>query len=108
MLMGEREEDEGLLRETERKDEVTQVDPSKDHYPMCIIWSPIPMLSYFTPIIGHAGIVLSDGTINDFGASYYIHVKNKFSHILRFVYISCSNFKEKQAQDSIWERCEVP
>lgn len=74
MLMGEQEEDIGLLRETESKPEVTHVDPPKDYYPMCIVWTPIPVLSYLAPIIGHTGIGLSDGTINDFGASYYIHV----------------------------------
>lgn len=76
MLMGDRQEEEveGLLGETERKSEVEKVNPLKDHYPMCIVWSPIPVLSYVAPIIGHTGIVLSDGTIHDFGASYYIHV----------------------------------
>ena len=78
--MGERiqpigEEVEGLLGKTERQQETTSVDPLKDHYPMCIVWSPIPLLSYVTPIIGHTGIVLSDGTIHDFGGSHYIHVK---------------------------------
>ena len=89
--MGERdqpiEEVEGLLRETERQRETVTADPTKDHYPMCIVWSPIPVLSYVTPIIGHTGIALSDGTIKDFGGSYYIHVSTSiFSPSHPFTY----------------------
>jgi len=48
-------------------------DPSRDYYPLCIVWSPIPCLTWIFPFIGHLGIAASDGIINDFAGSYYIH-----------------------------------
>lgn len=45
-----------------------------DKYPMCIVWSPIPFLTWILPFVGHLGITTSDGEINDFAASYFIHV----------------------------------
>lgn len=47
-------------------------------YSMCIVWSPIPFLTWLVPFIGHLGIGTTNGEINDFAGSYYIHVYFKF------------------------------
>lgn len=49
-------------------------DPSRDYYPMCLVWSPIPFLTTFIPVIGHLGISTSQGEIQDFAGPYYINV----------------------------------
>jgi hypothetical protein len=36
--------------------ELNNIDPLKDHYPLCIVWSPLPILTWFIPFIGHVGI----------------------------------------------------
>lgn len=41
-----------------------------------IVWTPIPLLTWLIPIIGHAGIVNSKGTIYDFGGDFYVSVDN--------------------------------
>lgn len=43
-------------------------------FSMCIVWSPIPFLTWLVPFIGHVGIGTTAGEINDFAGSYYIHV----------------------------------
>ena len=37
-----------------------------DRFPFCIVWSPIPVLTWIWPFIGHMGIALSSGVILDF------------------------------------------
>jgi len=32
------------------------IDVEKSRYPFCIVWSPLPVISFFLPIIGHTGI----------------------------------------------------
>ncbi|CAG9859397.1 unnamed protein product [Phyllotreta striolata] len=53
-----------------------KVDPSQDKFPFCIVWTPIPVLTWLIPIIGHMGIGLSNGVIRDFAGSYYVAENN--------------------------------
>eukprot|EP01026_Neomeris_dumetosa_P006572 TRINITY_DN12077_c0_g1_i8.p1 TRINITY_DN12077_c0_g1~~TRINITY_DN12077_c0_g1_i8.p1 ORF type:complete len:235 (+),score=-1.67 TRINITY_DN12077_c0_g1_i8:158-862(+) len=45
-------------------------------FPYCIVWTPIPLITWLFPFIGHMGICLSTGEILDFGASYFINYDN--------------------------------
>ncbi len=49
------------------------VECAKDQYPQCIVWSPIPMLTWMLPVSGHLGITDSTGLVSDFAGSGYIH-----------------------------------
>ena len=33
-----------------------QNDKIHQRYPFCIVWTPLPLISYFLPFIGHTGI----------------------------------------------------
>lgn len=57
-----------------RKVEKAKIDPEKARFPYCIVWTPLPLISWFLPFIGHTGIGMSDGTIHDFAGPYYIGV----------------------------------
>eukprot|EP00038_Savillea_parva_P013557 m.8586 g.8586 ORF g.8586 m.8586 type:complete len:202 (-) comp2551_c0_seq1:263-868(-) len=48
------------------------IDVDKDRFPCCIVWSPLPCISWFLPMIGHMGICDSAGVTYDFGGPYYI------------------------------------
>lgn len=50
----------------------TDINPSANKYPYCIVWTQLPLISFFLPIIGHTGICSSDGTIYDFAGSQFI------------------------------------
>ena len=41
-----------------------RIDPSKARFPYCIVWSPIPLLTWLFPFIGHMGICSSDGLLH--------------------------------------------
>ncbi|RNF09839.1 transmembrane protein 222 [Trypanosoma rangeli] len=51
-----------------------RIDPSTEHYPFCIVWAPIPILSWILPFVGHVGICDSVGRIFDFEGPYKIGV----------------------------------
>jgi len=48
--------------------------PAEDKFPFCLVWSPLPIIGWLVPSIGHVGICRSDGTILDFAGSYFINV----------------------------------
>uniref|UniRef100_A0A1B0AWY6 Transmembrane protein 222 n=1 Tax=Glossina palpalis gambiensis TaxID=67801 RepID=A0A1B0AWY6_9MUSC len=52
--------------------ELPNIDFQNDHYPFCIVWTPIPILTWFFPMIGHMGICMSNGVIRDFAGSYFV------------------------------------
>ncbi|KAF3839964.1 hypothetical protein F7725_018681 [Dissostichus mawsoni] len=47
-------------------------DKKNNRYPYCIVWTPIPILSWVFPFIGHMGICTSAGIIRDFAGSYFV------------------------------------
>ncbi|KAK7471439.1 hypothetical protein BaRGS_00035927 [Batillaria attramentaria] len=49
-----------------------RIDPSNSRFPHCIVWTPIPCLTWLFPIIGHMGIALTSGVIRDFAGPYYV------------------------------------
>ena len=59
--------------------------PHKDHFPLSIVWCPLPGLTWFIPIIGHLGIVTSDGTIHDFAGPYFV---NRNPHSMGFGHVT--------------------
>ena len=56
--------------------ELPPIDFKNDHFPYAIVWTPIPMLTWFFPFIGHMGICMSSGVIRDFSGPYYVSEDN--------------------------------
>jgi len=73
-----------------------KLEPSRDQFPFCIVWSPIPLLTWLIPFIGHLGIVTSEGIIHDFAGPYFVN-KNKhetgFGSVTKFYCVSPSQVK---------------
>lgn len=53
-----------------------EIDKHRDRYPFCIVWTPIPFLTWLFPVIGHMGIALSSGIIRDFAGPYFVSEDN--------------------------------
>uniref|UniRef100_A0A0K0DCK9 Transmembrane protein 222 n=1 Tax=Angiostrongylus cantonensis TaxID=6313 RepID=A0A0K0DCK9_ANGCA len=49
-----------------------EIDIRRHRFPFCIVWTPLPVLTWIFPLIGHMGIATSKGIIRDFAASYYV------------------------------------
>lgn len=52
------------------------VDPNKGKFPCCIVWTPLPVVSWLAPFIGHVGICREDGVVLDFSGSNLVNVDN--------------------------------
>ncbi|KAM9824743.1 transmembrane protein 222 [Neosynchiropus ocellatus] len=53
-----------------------KINPAASRYPHCIVWTPIPVLSWLFPFIGHMGICTSSGVIRDFAGPYMVSEDN--------------------------------
>lgn len=62
--------------DVEMSHENLQIDLKKDRFPCCIVWTPIPCLTWFIPILGHMGIGMSNGVIRDFAGPYFVSEDN--------------------------------
>ncbi|XP_066573765.1 transmembrane protein 222b [Amia ocellicauda] len=53
-----------------------RIDLDMCRFPYCIVWTPIPVLSWLLPFIGHMGICTSSGVIRDFAGPYFVSEDN--------------------------------
>lgn len=54
----------------------SEIDVTGHKFPFCIVWTPLPLISYIIPIIGHMGICTSKGVIRDFAGPYHVSEDN--------------------------------
>ncbi|KAL9642273.1 hypothetical protein ABK040_007272 [Willaertia magna] len=80
----------------EEEETVLPIDFIHDRFPYCIVWTPIPLITWLLPFVGHMGIATSEGIIHDFAGPYYISVDN-FSFGRPTKYLSLQSlFPDKQ------------
>lgn len=66
-----------------------QIDPSRSCFPCCIVWTPLPVVSWLLPFVGHIGIGREDGVILDFARPNFVCVDNfTFGAVTRYIQIS--------------------
>jgi hypothetical protein len=76
-------------------------DNNNKRYPYCIVWTPLPLISWFIPLIGHTGICSSKGVIHDFAGSEYVSIDDMaFGEPHKYVYLNPSEEEKKK-----WDYC---
>lgn len=66
-----------------------QIDPKRARFPCCIVWTPLPVISWLIPFIGHTGICREDGVILDFAGPNFVCVDNfAFGAVARYIQIN--------------------
>lgn len=61
------------------------IDPEKSKFPCCLVWTPLPVVSWLAPFIGHVGICREDGSILDFSGSNLVNVNDfAFGAVARY------------------------
>ncbi|SCM22034.1 conserved protein, unknown function [Plasmodium chabaudi chabaudi] len=53
-----------------------EINKKDNKFPYCVVFTYLPFISTFIPVIGHIGICTSTGVIHDFSGSYTISVDN--------------------------------
>lgn len=65
------------------------IDPAAARFPRCIVWTPLPVISWLAPYVGHMGICRENGVILDFAGPYFVNVDNfAFGATARYVQLS--------------------
>ncbi|XP_076955491.1 protein RTE1-HOMOLOG-like isoform X2 [Bidens hawaiensis] len=65
------------------------IDPERARFPCCIVWTPLPVVSWLLPFVGHVGIGREDGVILDFAGPNFVCVDNfTFGSVSRYIQIS--------------------
>ena len=79
-----------------------KMDLENQRYPYCIVWTPIPCLTYLFPSIGHAGICTSEGIIYDFAGPYYVSVDNMaFGNPTKYIYLDLDQREIENYDDAL-------
>eukprot|EP00252_Welwitschia_mirabilis_P014806 TRINITY_DN3280_c0_g3_i1.p1 TRINITY_DN3280_c0_g3~~TRINITY_DN3280_c0_g3_i1.p1 ORF type:complete len:238 (+),score=28.85 TRINITY_DN3280_c0_g3_i1:24-716(+) len=66
-----------------------QIDPKRARFPCCVVWTPLPIVSWLAPFIGHIGICREDGVILDFAGPNFVSVDHfAFGAVARYMKIS--------------------
>lgn len=82
----------------------TSINIDADKYPFCIVWTPIPVLTWFFPFIGHMGIALSNGVIRDFAGPYFVSEDNMaFGRPTK--YLQLDPYKVHNGGSIEWDEC---
>ena len=66
------ETEEQMLRVKEGEVASLAVNVAQDKFPFCLVWTPIPVLTWVLPFVGHMGIADSKGVTHDFAGPYYV------------------------------------
>lgn len=51
-----------------------EINPKAARFPCCLVWTPLPVVSWLAPFIGHVGICREDGVSLDFSGSNLVNV----------------------------------
>ncbi|RLN49386.1 hypothetical protein BBJ29_009435 [Phytophthora kernoviae] len=84
------------------------VDAAVHRFPFCIVWSPIPILTWFLPFIGHMGLADSNGVIFDFAGPYTIG-RDDFAFGAATRYLQCKVEPEDVANwdEAVASGCKI-
>ncbi|XP_020095600.1 protein RTE1-HOMOLOG-like isoform X1 [Ananas comosus] len=86
--------------------ELGPIDPRRARFPCCIVWTPLPLISWLIPFIGHIGICREDGVILDFAGPNFVSVDNfAFGAVARYIQINgeeCYKLIEPES-DIVWD-----
>ncbi|KAF0716819.1 hypothetical protein DYB28_000529 [Aphanomyces astaci] len=85
------------------------IDVANHRFPFCIVWSPLPVITWLIPFIGHMGIADSNGVIYDFAGPYSIGEDNfAFGQPTRYLQLSLpASISEDAWDEGVRKGCDV-
>ncbi|KAJ7953066.1 Protein REVERSION-TO-ETHYLENE SENSITIVITY1 [Quillaja saponaria] len=88
----------------EGSSQTLQIDRRSARFPCCIVWTPLPVISWLVPFIGHIGICREDGVILDFAGPNFVCVDNfAFGPVTRYLQISKAKQCHINSQQSAYD-----
>lgn len=81
-----------------------KIDIKQDRYPHCIVWTSIPVCTWFVPAIGHMGIGMADGEVYEFmgmGATKAPRGGLSFAPVVRYIPLDPARVRKSTWDDAI-------
>jgi hypothetical protein len=73
------------------------LDARRGRFPYCLVWTPLPCITWFFPMIGHLGICDSRGVCYDFAGPYFIGVDDlAFGRAVRILRLDPSRITKRR------------
>ena len=96
-----------MLRIKEEKMESYRVNKPELAY--CIVWSPLPPITWLLPFIGHTGIADSNGIVSDFQGPYNVGDQGQmaFGAPTRALRLRCDETSSQHWDEAIQEANRV-
>lgn len=80
------------------------IDIQNARFPYCLVWTPLPCITWMLPFIGHIGIAYSNGIIRDFAGPYYVSEDDlAFGKTTRYLQLDPQNIVSKPWDDAVRE-----
>lgn len=80
------EHSSSMLRAQHEPWPLDPIDPNAAKFPCCLVWTPLPVVSWLAPFIGHIGICREDGSVLDFSGSNIVNVDDfAFGAVARYL-----------------------
>merc|ERR1712003_294388 len=73
----------------------TAIDTETQRFPNCIVWHPLPPVTFFLPLVGHMGIAGSNGHIYDFTGAPFGNGRGQMmvGHVSRYLQLDSNACK---------------
>lgn len=82
------------------------IDAKADRFPFCVVWAPLPVVTWLLPFIGHLGVTDSEGVIYDFAGSYTIGRDNfLFGVPTRYVQLEIAADQASRWDEAVAKGC---
>jgi hypothetical protein len=66
--------------------ELPLVDVKNARFPYCLVWTPLPVIAWLVPFVGHVGICREDGIILDYGITSNVNINRlEFGSTAKYV-----------------------
>ncbi|KAL8107279.1 hypothetical protein AgCh_023908 [Apium graveolens] len=83
---------------------VDEINPKNAKFPCCLVWTPLPVVSWLAPFIGHVGICKEDGSIIDFSGSNLLNVDDfAYGAVARYIQLD----REKCGWMAFLDRADI-
>lgn len=68
-----------------------EINPTKGSFPCCLVWTPLPIVSWLAPFIGHVGLCMEDGAVVEFSGSNLVTVDDfAYGGVARYIQLDCN------------------
>lgn len=65
---------------------LAEINPTKARFPCSLVWTPLPIVSWLAPFIGHVGLCMEDGAVVDFSGSNFVNVDDfAYGGVARYI-----------------------